>query len=304
MSITRPKALDLEIFAHDSIRGMSSGERAALEGVLAQLAPSLSLEIGATGSEGLKQTAAHSREVHSFGLVVSEQSATNAENITVHAGDPHTLLPDKLRRLAEAKRNVDFVLFDGEHSSEGVRQNIEDLLNSPALGSSIILIHGTTNEAIRGGLDAVHYSAWPKVGHVDLDFVPGYLFREGNLRHELWGGLGLVIVDSTRLAYTAGPIVQDHYYPAASLFADARDRVVERASVDESDGSGELEENDVSQEDRLLEHIGELESEILRITSVSIHHEKLWREMMESISWRITTPLRWLVGLARKFTNK
>ncbi len=304
MPITKSKELDLESFTSDSVRRMSFGERAVLEVVLAQLGPSLSIEIGAAGAESLKQIAAHSGEVHSFGLVTPELAAANAESITAHTGDSHALLPEELKRLAEAKRNVDFVLIHGDHFSKGMRQDMEDLLNSPALGSTIIMVHDTTNEAVRAGLDAVHYAAWPKVAHVDLDIVPGYLFREGDLRHELWGGLGLVVVDSTRLAYTAGPVMQDQRYPAAPLFADARDRVVQREPADESDENDKHEDRDVSQEHRLLGHIGELESEILRITSVSVHHEKLWREMMASVSWRITGPLRWLASLARRLASK
>jgi Methyltransferase domain len=301
MSIARLKGVAGDTSTPDSARRMSFGELAALEGVLAQLEPALSIEIGA---ERLAQIAARSGEVHSFGLVAPELPAILDEKVTLHEGDVHELLTEELKRFADAERTVDFVLVDGSESSERVRQDIEDLLNSPALGSATILIHNTTNETVRAGLDAVHYAAWPKVALVDLDAVPGYLFREGDFRHELWGGLGLIVVDSTRLAYTAGPLIRDQHYPAASLFVEARDRVLERESPDASDKSDGHQESDVSQEDRLLEHIGELEGEILRITSVSVHHEKLWHEMMASVSWRITFPLRWLMSLARRLTGK
>jgi hypothetical protein len=302
MSVARSKASDIEIFTRDPASRMSLGERAALDGVLAQLRPSLSIAIGTLESGSLKPVLAYSEKVHSFGSAGSN-GAISETNLLVHTGDSRDL-PTELERIADEGLNVDFVLVDGYPLFERVRQGIEDLLNSRALSQAVIVIHDVNNELVRASLDSVHWAAWPKVAHVDLDFVPGYMFREERLRYELWGGLGLVIVDSTRLAYTAEPAMQDRYYSAASLFAEVRDRVVERESASELDKGGESQEAAASQEERLLSYILELEGEILRITSVSAHHEKLWREMMKSVSWSITRPLRWLASLARRLVSK
>jgi hypothetical protein len=296
--------LDLEIFTHDPAWRMPLGERAALEGVLVQLKPSLSVLVGVAEGGSLEQIVAHSEKVHSVDSIEPKGAVGAANRLAIHTGDSLTLLSAELKRMADEGLSVDFILLNGDRSTEGVRQDVEDLLNSGAVTQTVILIHDVNNETVRAGLNMVHYTAWPKVAHVDLDFIPGYMSREERLRHELWGGLGLVIVDSTRLAYTAGPVMQDRYYSAASLLADARDQVVERESASESDENDEHEEAAVSQEDRLLRYIGELESEILRITSVSAHHEKLWRDMMASVSWSMTRPLRWLISLARKLARK
>ena len=93
---------------------------------------------------------------------------------------------------------MDFVLVDGDHSAEGVRRDIEDLLNSDAVQHSIIVIHDVNNEQVRRGLDGIRYRGWRKVEYVELDWVPGYMFREERLRHELWGGLGVIVVNSGR----------------------------------------------------------------------------------------------------------
>ncbi|HEV3093121.1 MAG TPA: class I SAM-dependent methyltransferase [Solirubrobacteraceae bacterium] len=287
----------MDIFA-DSLWQMSFGERAALEGVLSQLRPALSIEIGTAEGGSLERIAAYSDEVHSFDLVPPQLSVAEAEHVTIHSGDSHETLPRELGRLAEDGRSVDFVLVDGDHSSDGVRRDIEDLLNSSAVSSTVILIHDTTNPVVRAGLDAVHYTAWPKVAHVDLDFVPGYMFREERLLHELWGGLGLLLVDSLRLAYNAASVPQERYYPAAALFASIRDRVITREF-----GPGSLEVErlapDLTVNEKLDRHIAELEAEILRITSVSAHHEALWRDIMNSVSWKVTAPLRGLAAQGR-----
>jgi hypothetical protein len=310
MTITRPGALDLEIFRGDPAAWMSLGERVAVEGVLAELKPALSIATGATRGGALPRIMAHSEKVHVFGLADPSIAVRNEDSVTVHAGDPRVLLPAELKRIADEGLNVDFVFVDGGRSPLGARQDVEDLLNSRAVAHTVILIHDVNSDAVRAGLEAIYFAAWPKVDDVDLDFVPGYMFRDEPVRYELWGGLGLVVVDSNRLAYTAGSVIKSPCYPAASLFAEARDQVVARGAASKTSEGDEQDEADVdeqgaaSQVDRLLAHIGELEGEILRVTSVSVHHEELWREMMASVSWSVTWPLRWLAGFARRLASK
>jgi len=257
----------IQVF-RDSKWQMSFGERAALEGVLSQLQPQLAIEIGTAEGGSLARVAAHSAEVHSFDLVEPQPAARELPNVTFHTGDSHKLLPELLARLADADRNVDFVLVDGDHSAEGVRQDVQDLLASPAIGRTIIVLHDTMNEAVRAGLEGVRYEAYPKMAHVELDFVAGYMFREPSLLHELWGGLGLVIVDSTRDAYFSEPVRQRKYYEAFELVRSARELVVD-------------EERGATQE-RELERLRE-----------ELRHTRAWLDSVRgSASWRITAPLR------------
>jgi hypothetical protein len=151
--------------------------------------------------------------------------------VTFHTGDSHELLPQFLTELEEQDRVVDFVLVDGDHSAEGVKRDLEDLLSSTAVRRTAIVIHDTTNEMVRRGVDAVPYESYPAVSYVELDFVAGYLFREPTLLHELWGGLGLVVVDSEHPG-DGNKIRQGRYYEAASLLRDARAVVLSREHAD------------------------------------------------------------------------
>ena len=188
----------VEIF-EDPVWQMSLGERAAVEGVLAQLKPSLAIEIGSMEGACLRHIAAYAEEAHSFDL--HPPTLELPGNVTLHTGDSHELLPAFLASLAEQGRNVDFALVDGDHTPEGVCRDVQDLLDSRAVAHTVILIHDSANERVRQGLEAVHFAAWPKVTHVELDWIPGQLFAEPALRNELWFGLALVLVDSARLAY-------------------------------------------------------------------------------------------------------
>jgi hypothetical protein len=289
---------------------MPFGERAALEGVLDKLAPSLVIEIGAGADGPLDRLATHAQELHCFEPAMPQTSIAQQSNVTLDIGNAGELLPAQLARLAEEQRNVDLVWIGGDHaSSQSVRQYLEILLNSSAVGKTTIMVHNACNERMRAGLNAVHYEAWPKVAHVDLDFIAGYVFEEGALRNQLGGGIALALIDAERLAYGGRSMLRGARYPTASLLARARDLLVadESAAVTaESDtppesaltsGGGE-EVNPL--EGKLIDRITELEGEILRLSSVAAHHEGLWQDMMDSASWTVTKPLRYMAAWGRR----
>ena len=167
---------------------MTAGERAALDGLLRNLAPALSIEIGTAEGGSLRCIAERSAEVDSFDVVPAHDDGWPAlPNVTVHTGDSHALLPETLAEFDRSGRRVDFALVDGDHTVDGVRRDVEDLLASGAVTNTVILLHDTSNEEVREGLEAVDYGAYPKVAAVDLDFVPGYLVRADRFRHEIWG---------------------------------------------------------------------------------------------------------------------
>jgi hypothetical protein len=202
---------------------MSFGERAAIEGVLSQLAPSLSIELGTADGGSLTSIAEHSSEVHSFDLREPGLLADRFPQVRFHTGDSHELLPRLLSQLARENRNVDFVLVDGDHSPEGAQRDLEDLLASPAVDETMIVLHDTGNPRVRSGFERVDFEAVSKVAHVDLDFVAGYLLSAPGLDDELWGGLGLVWVSAGHEAARPGALRQDRYYPTAQILQQGFD---------------------------------------------------------------------------------
>lgn len=277
---------------------MSRGERAAVEGVLSQLRPSLAIEIGTAEGACLQRIAAHAEEVHSFDL--TPPSLEVPTNAVLHTGDSHALLPAFLAELAEQGRNVDFVIVDGDHSPEGVRRDLEDLLDSASLAQTVILIHDVANPRVRRGVDAVRYAAWPKVAHVELDWVPGQLFAEPALHNELWYGLGLVLVDSARPAYMNGSVFEQRYHPSAPLLAEIRELVVAREQVPPGLASTAHEMN------ALRRRVAELGTELglaasreaaLETELITTRHRlegaaRALENIKGSLSWRATAPLR------------
>lgn len=200
---------------------MSLGERAAIEGILQRLRPRLAVEIGTAEGWSLRQIAAHADEVHSFDF--DEPALETPPNARIHTGDSHEHLPQVLAELAAERRNVDFALVDGDHTADGVRRDVEDLLNSPAVSRTLILAHDTASETVRAGLTAIAYGDWPKINWVDLDFLPGFLFRDPAHELEIWGGLAMVIVDDSA-PRPERPLLNETVFASSEVLAESRER--------------------------------------------------------------------------------
>jgi Methyltransferase domain len=210
---------------------MAFGERMALEGILSQLQPELAIEIGTAEGGSLRRIAAHSREVHSFDWNPDVAAVVEPiPNARAHIGDSSEVLPRVLAELAEAGRRVDFALVDGDHSAEGVRRDVEVLLASPACERTVIVLHDSANEAVRDGLESLDLPNHPRVEFCMLDFVPGYIVVEEHERsHEIWNGLGVVVLDA---AGAAGPALVDaDHVNVSSVYRAFRDVVKDRRTA-------------------------------------------------------------------------
>jgi hypothetical protein len=295
---------------------MSLGERAAVEGVLAQLKPSLAIEVGSMEGACLRHIAAHAEEVHSFDL--RPPTLELPGNVTLHTGDSHELLGPFLATLAEQGRNIEFVLVDGDHTPEGVRRDVEDLLDSRAVAQAVIMVHDTANERVRSGLDAIHFPAWPKVAHVELDWIPGQLFAEPALRNELWFGLGLVVTRSAEGRYDGRPVYEPRFHPSAPLLAEIR-AIVTARELDPPRVGSARQEAEALRVHELRHRVWELETRLWELENApgGLPADELQRTLADAVadrqraaaalsavtgsaSWRVTEPLRALKRLATR----
>lgn len=227
---------ELSIFESDTWQ-MSFGERAALEGLLAQLEPRLTIEIGTAQGGSLARIAAHSETVHAIDLVEPPAAVRALPNVEFHLGDSHLLLPRLLLRLERESRSVDFALVDGDHSAEGVRRDLLDLLESPAVANAVLLIHDTMNPEVRRGVEDVPFERYAKVAYVDLEFVPGYFVREPPFANELWGGLGLVVVETPQRRSCGESIRQRRFYQLFDLIDPMAREIAQYPGVASLDSS-------------------------------------------------------------------
>jgi len=216
----RPIPLDrgrLEL-TRDAGWQMSFGERAAVEGILTQLRPQLALEIGTAEGGCLERIAAHSAEVHSIDLTHEPVTRPLPAHVVLHTGSSRELLAPLLASFAQAGRGVDFALVDGDHSYDGVRADVTALLDSPVTARSVLLVHDTMNAEIRAGIESLQLEEHAKVVYYELDLVPGYVYRDGACHGAAWGGIGLLLTDTSRSPdYPLGPRQTRYYEPFAAL---------------------------------------------------------------------------------------
>jgi hypothetical protein len=278
---------DLPAFAQQPWQ-MSYGERSTIEGVLAMIKPALAVEIGRAEGGSLRRIAAHSDEVVSFDIVEPAADLSILTNVRALAGDSHAMLPAELGRMATAGRNIDFVLVDGDHTTAGVRRDMRDLLESDAIQCTVILAHDTLNEEVREGLEEIDYDSYDKVAWVDLDFVPGYVAQLPARLGECWGGLGLVVVDSSGAFRSGGPtrgqdLFEQHklIWPAAQWIRSAGSSAAAR--LDDLSFTHEVAAGDC--EAKANEQVAALTAELDR-------HRAWLRGIEGSMSWRLTAPLR------------
>ena len=191
---------------------MSFGERAALEGVLADLRPALAVEIGTAGGGSLARIASYADEVHSIDVTYAELSGELGAHVHLHTGASADILPSLLTDFSSQGRPLEFALVDGDHSFEGVAGDLRALLDSPCTARSVILVHDSMNAEIRAGLEQASVDRYGKVVYYEPDFVPGYVYRAGAARHSVWGGLALILCDSQRSEAYSRSVRQWRYY--------------------------------------------------------------------------------------------
>ena len=172
---------------------MQASERSAMIHILDTVKPDVSIEVGTFMAGSLRPIAAASREVHTFDI--DRRIYDGLPNVTFHTGDSSETLPPVIHEINESNRELDFVLIDGDHSELGVRKDIISVLQyRPKTRPTVIVMHDSSNPAVRKGIAEAPWNDCPYVHEVNLDFVPGVLYSREDLKGQIWGGLATAIL--------------------------------------------------------------------------------------------------------------
>lgn len=175
---------------------MSESEKAGLLAILATIKPRLAIEIGTYKGGSLSLIRQHAKAVISMDIDpnVAEKFGW-MKNVQFLTGDSKKILPMLLSELEAKAVTPDFILVDGDHSSEGVLLDMQNLLSMKPRNPCFILMHDMANPICRSGANRVDWEKYKNVDHVDLDFIPGRIIENGSQSDgEIWGGLGLVVL--------------------------------------------------------------------------------------------------------------
>ena len=116
------------------------------------------------------------------------------------AGKSWEVLPDLLKKISDEQLRLGFILIDGDHTSEGVRNDINAILrNYNPIGRLVILFHDSFNPVCRKGILQAGWADCPFVHYVDIDYIPGtYVDDEYNgktQQNTMWGGFCLAVLE-------------------------------------------------------------------------------------------------------------
>ena len=178
---------------------MAESERLALTAVLSRHRPKCSIELGTCRGSSLSLLAQYSTAVFSIDIdpAIPERYSF-ISNASFFTGPSDILLPLLIHELDAQDIPIDFILINADHSSEGVRRDLDIVLSYTPRSPLFVLMHNSFNPECRAGMLAARLQESPYVAWVDLDFIPGRSVEHGGGGDgELWGGLALVYLTPT-----------------------------------------------------------------------------------------------------------
>lgn len=174
---------------------MSTSDKAALYFMMARIRPQVVIEIGSRYAGSTYVFSQFAKKVYVVDIDPAVASRCHhLENVEVLIGDSSKLVPPLIERLNDSGEGWDFALVDGDHSSEGVRNDLNAVLEKRPLRRGWIAMHDSFNPTCRKGIKDANWNK-PWVHFVEVDFVPGDLQSRSSTRGvEMWGGISLAEV--------------------------------------------------------------------------------------------------------------
>jgi hypothetical protein len=87
-------------------------------------------------------------------------------------------LPSALRFGSKSSEPVDFVLIDVDHSTDGVRLDINELLSVSPSCDIVVLMHDALNPDCRAGILSANWRLFSHVDEVEIDSISGVYHQQ------------------------------------------------------------------------------------------------------------------------------
>jgi hypothetical protein len=175
---------------------MAPAEQVAMLFLLEHLRPKVAIEIGTLFGGSLQVLARFCERVYSLDIdpEIPRRLEGKYPNVEYLIGPSDQTLPPLIDRLQREQAELGFALVDGDHSTEGVKRDIDILLRFRPIVPFYIVMHDSFNPGVREGLRQANWSANPFVHAADLDFVLGNINPAPGYRNQIWGELALGIL--------------------------------------------------------------------------------------------------------------
>jgi hypothetical protein len=178
---------------------MTTCEQMAIHHMLSELRPQRAVEVGTYKGGSLQVLAHFCKHVESIDIdpSVSAVLGPRFSNVTFRTGNSSELLPSALRSASESSEPVGFVLIDGDHSTEGVRRDINALLSVPPSCDMVMLMHDAFNPDCRAGILSANWQLCRYVHEVEIDYIPGIYHQQSYdtaAARTMWGGFACALL--------------------------------------------------------------------------------------------------------------
>lgn len=195
--IASPSNLNLEdILYPDCLyesRNINPPEQLSLTTILSRLNPLCSIEIGSSEGGSLPLISQYSKMVFAIGIDSNIAGKFSYfKNVSFFIDPSSNMLPSLLHELDSENIPVEFIFIDGDNYAEGLKRNIDFLLNYIPKKPLLVIMHNCFDPECRRGILEANWEKSLYVHQVDIDFVPGRLVDDGGtIPGELRGGLAL-----------------------------------------------------------------------------------------------------------------
>ncbi len=186
-----------KIFTYPLYWEMTNAEKLALLKLMEDIKPAVAIEIGTKKGGSLQLISEYSGKVYALDIdrVVEAELADSFPNVEYIIGDSRITLPALLTKLYNEGITPEFILIDGDHSTEGVMSDIESVLKAKYLKPVTVLMHDSFNPLCREGMLKASYHLNKQIELIELDFIHGTYSPSVGTKAEMWGGFGLLIIN-------------------------------------------------------------------------------------------------------------
>ena len=180
---------------------MMQWEQIALTGLLSRLSPKGALEIGVYYGGSLSLTSQYAERIIAIDIDPAVKHRFRCPpNVDLRIGSSAELVTDALVDFRRLNSPLNFVLIDADHSTNGVKRDINLVLAYQPQEPMVIVVHDSGNPETRRGILSADWESNPYVKFVDCDFIPGQIIEHSvnGGSGQVWGGLALAYLDANR----------------------------------------------------------------------------------------------------------
>ena len=178
---------------------MTRCEKYAFASILEAAHPQVAIEVGTYQGGSLQLIAKHAEKVYSIDTSSEpkELLSRHFENVEFITGDSKQVIPAVLEKITAANEKLGFVLIDGDHSTSGVKSDIDAILEYVPTSPVYIVFHDSFHPPSRDGILSARWEQCEYVHYVEVDFIPGVYHYEAfdtARPRSMYGGLALAMM--------------------------------------------------------------------------------------------------------------